>query len=410
MHPSLLDAMVSVFLDSLPNSTKAAHTSSAKVTLNGGLSTTQPRTERCSKRKRPPIAEAQTTQDNITEVCVSRSVPNALVLSVLALGKICLHKTRIPDLSLSSDICAQKNSPVLCDGDPGSSLSQNSPPEPPLVQTLSFSSLQDTIKSIAGYRTSPHSFDTASRSYNTERSYETVPGLEYFTLADEIIRSHVSGYTLQHVYTERILDSIVLECPMVSKWVHPDFQFEDSDEPAQDFLEARLRAKYWDFQVILYRKYIDAVLHDRYSSVVQQDGAVYYARLGIFALVQGTKAFHGLKKGQRIPVTNVFTTAHANGYVPFNNAESLLRAEKDAELGGTTGRSCGNKGTSSMKSSNSITVNTDAERGEGSGQGTLDETSLRHHLDPIPMRQPEYLREWLFDELRDGNYKVLPVW
>ncbi|KAM0814322.1 putative Zn(2)-C6 fungal-type domain-containing protein [Seiridium cardinale] len=311
MHPSLLDAMVSVFLDSLPNSTKAAHTSSAKVTLNGGLSTTQPRTERCSKRKRPPIAEAQTTQDNITEVCVSRIVPNALVLSVLALGKICLHKTRIPDLSLSSDICAQKNSPVLCDGDPGSSLSQNSPPEPPLVQTLSFSSLQDTIKSIAGYRTSPHSFDTASRSYNTERSYETVPGLEYFTLADEIIRSHVSGYTLQHVYTERILDSIVLECPMVSKWVHPDFQFEDSDEPAQDFLEARLRAKYWDFQVILYRKYIDAVLHDRYSSVVQQDGAVYYARLGIFALVQGTKAFHGLKKGQRIPVTNVFTTAHA---------------------------------------------------------------------------------------------------
>jgi hypothetical protein len=123
-----------------------------------------------------------------------------------------------------------------------------------------------------------------------------------------------------------------------SKWVPAEFQFSDSEPPANEILAARLRAKYWGSQVILYRKYIDIILHDQRMSEYALESpsphpngwAVHnideqlihapqgmdprplnYARLGISALVESTRAFHGLEKGHRILVTNVFTTAHA---------------------------------------------------------------------------------------------------
>lgn len=121
-------------------------------------------------------------------------------------------------------------------------------------------------------------------------------------------------------------------------WVPPDYSFQDDDPPAKDILTARLRAKYWGSQVILYRKFIDMVLHDhampehtfKGQPPHPSDWAAHkielnniriphgtdprvlnFARLGVSALIESTRAFHGLEQNSRILVTNVFTTAHA---------------------------------------------------------------------------------------------------
>ena len=124
-------------------------------------------------------------------------------------------------------------------------------------------------------------------------------------------------------------------------WVAPSFAFREDDIPADDILSARLRAKYWGAQVITYRPFIrqflqfshamrnhpaspnmpqrtefreDVVaptIHPNTRSYNEIDRQVVeLAKKGIKALVESTRAFHGL--GEKRPViTNVFGTAHA---------------------------------------------------------------------------------------------------
>lgn len=124
------------------------------------------------------------------------------------------------------------------------------------------------------------------------------------------------------------------------KWVPPEYQWDDEDPPADNILAARLRAKYWGSQVILYRPYLDVVLHpeksthgmfasqpiepledphfnlSKYPVPPNMDQctwprALMYASRGIRALMESTGAFHGLDPTKRFIVTNHFTTAHA---------------------------------------------------------------------------------------------------
>ncbi|EXL84760.1 hypothetical protein FOPG_03233 [Fusarium oxysporum f. sp. conglutinans race 2 54008] len=125
-------------------------------------------------------------------------------------------------------------------------------------------------------------------------------------------------------------------------WVAPSFAFREDDPPADDILAARLRAKYWGAQVITYRPFIRQILQFSHSiknhasspnfpsvsSEFRQDitapvihpkarthgdidpQVVELAKKGIKALIESTRAFHGL--GDRRPIiTNVFGTAHA---------------------------------------------------------------------------------------------------
>ncbi|ORY68668.1 uncharacterized protein BCR38DRAFT_455573 [Pseudomassariella vexata] len=121
---------------------------------------------------------------------------------------------------------------------------------------------------------------------------------------------------------------------LVPMWVPPGFEFSDNDPPATDILAARLRAKYWGSQVILYRPFIKVILesenvpHDmllpnasyNHSAPVHPDIArmanldpriIHYARLGVEALKESTRAFHGMDPRQRLIITNIFGTAHA---------------------------------------------------------------------------------------------------
>lgn len=122
-------------------------------------------------------------------------------------------------------------------------------------------------------------------------------------------------------------------------WVPKAFRWLDPEPPAGDILSARLRAKYWGSQVIIYRPFVRHLLdHERIPYGAYKDArfphpddfaslgielgdqpiphgvdprTLNYARLGIEALIQSTRAFHGMPRGQRIIVTNVFGTAHA---------------------------------------------------------------------------------------------------
>lgn len=125
-------------------------------------------------------------------------------------------------------------------------------------------------------------------------------------------------------------------------WVAPSFAFKESDQPADDILAARLRAKYWGAQGITYRPFIRQILqftntmqnhpsspnlttmsefregiiapviHPNTRSYTDIDPQVVeLAKKGIKALVESTRAFHNLDHERRPIITNVFGTAHA---------------------------------------------------------------------------------------------------
>jgi hypothetical protein len=122
-------------------------------------------------------------------------------------------------------------------------------------------------------------------------------------------------------------------------WVPPYYQWNDDDPLPSDILSARLRAKYWGSQVILYRPFLRIILdgdaqpppmysneHTPPDMMVTMDTnqrntkvrtvdphprTIENAGLAIHALIESTRAFHGMDSTQRIIITNVFGTAHA---------------------------------------------------------------------------------------------------
>lgn len=136
--------------------------------------------------------------------------------------------------------------------------------------------------------------------------------------------------------------SVVSDAVSGMHWVAPSFAFREDDLPADDILAARLRAKYWGAQVITYRPFVRQILQFSHSvknhpsspnfptvtSEFRQDviapvihpktrthgdidpKVVELAKKGIKALIESTRAFHGLG-AERPIITNVFGTAHA---------------------------------------------------------------------------------------------------
>lgn len=115
--------------------------------------------------------------------------------------------------------------------------------------------------------------------------------------------------------------------------------WDETDPPSTDILTARMRAKYYGAQVITYRNFVLKILehsHVAKTSDTAERGlddfrngidvpsinkhaksaeeidrrALIYAKNGIQALINSTRAFHGLGEG-RLLVTNPWGTAHA---------------------------------------------------------------------------------------------------
>ncbi|KAL2148395.1 hypothetical protein VTH82DRAFT_2315 [Thermothelomyces myriococcoides] len=135
------------------------------------------------------------------------------------------------------------------------------------------------------------------------------------------------------------------------RFVPPEFMFQPTDPPASDILSARLRAKYWGAQVITYRPFVRQILEFNFQKTANdsplpasdfRSGVVVpvigpdndippqmieYAVKGVGALIESTRAFHGLKE-KRFIVTNIFGTAHAQ----WGNLLTLAAAFRDPIL------------------------------------------------------------------------------
>jgi hypothetical protein len=106
-------------------------------------------------------------------------------------------------------------------------------------------------------------------------------------------------------------------------------KWTDNDPLATDILSARLRAKFYGAQVITYRRSLQPgeTISENYvreigAPAVNKDATrideidpkvLDYAKKCIKALINSTKAFHGLgNPGKvRLIVTNIWGTAHA---------------------------------------------------------------------------------------------------
>ncbi|KAF4969907.1 hypothetical protein FSARC_2964 [Fusarium sarcochroum] len=110
-------------------------------------------------------------------------------------------------------------------------------------------------------------------------------------------------------------------------WIPPSFALPEDRSPADNILAARLWAKYWGAQVITFRPFVLQVLGYEHTDrdFTSRPGSTAVSRLseihpdimigaakGITALIESTRAFHGLH-AERPMITDVFGTAHAGG-------------------------------------------------------------------------------------------------
>lgn len=137
----------------------------------------------------------------------------------------------------------------------------------------------------------------------------------------------------------------IIQNSLDMRFVPPEFKFLESDPPAKDILSARLRAKYWGARVITFRPFIRQILEHNFDKAMSttspmqgvspagriqddfSDDVKAYAQKGIKALVESTRAFHGVED-KRFIITNVFGTAHAQ----WGNLLTLAAVFKDPVL------------------------------------------------------------------------------
>lgn len=202
MHPLIipneLHAMVKVFLDNIQQS-KSAGAGIAKF-VNPTIAA-QP--EPGSKRKRqspgPEGADSLPPPAKPAKPAFQRSIQNALVLLVLALGRICLWKDKkLPEPVPVTD--PAHGSPQVRNGHPASPH-QGSPPSS--LSHSQSSGLPSPKENVASSRrasfqgTTPTAMKTPT---SMKRNIDVIPGLGYFATATDILGGQLAGATLRHVH------------------------------------------------------------------------------------------------------------------------------------------------------------------------------------------------------------------
>ncbi|KAK3934398.1 hypothetical protein QBC46DRAFT_347675 [Diplogelasinospora grovesii] len=190
MHPLIipveLNAMVKLFLDGIQQS-------ASKQSKSAGIAKFVRQVEAGAKRKRSPAPKS-------TRPTFQRSINNALVLLVLALGKICLVKDKkIPDVVPVSE--PPHGSPLVRNGHPASP-SQGFPPS---YGSHSHSSDLPSPKDNSDRNASRRqSFQGAGGPAKTgtsiKRNLDVIPGLDYFAYATAILGGQLAGTSLRHIH------------------------------------------------------------------------------------------------------------------------------------------------------------------------------------------------------------------
>jgi len=117
----------------------------------------------------------------------SRNMTSAIVLLVLALGEICLHKDKIPDITRVQ--VDRVSSPIIrSNGIPISPVQQS-----PL-------GVVPTPPDVTGSRRASIDINYPGRDRVKPRNIDIIPGLAYFAIATDILGNQLGGNKLQHVH------------------------------------------------------------------------------------------------------------------------------------------------------------------------------------------------------------------
>ena len=198
IQPRVLHDWVQHFLDALPKSNAARSQRNMHV-ANVGFA----HEPTGSKRKRSPEAEGSEGQSpgHARGARPERTIHNALILIILALGKICQARDRVCDAVHPSEAPVPHGSPQTRNGVP-SSPSHSSPPSiASHGQTPILASPTEHDRGMHSRRSSIHGSSSLRPGYTLKKNYEAIPGLEYFAFATDILGNHIGGYTsMKNVY------------------------------------------------------------------------------------------------------------------------------------------------------------------------------------------------------------------
>ncbi|TVY84323.1 hypothetical protein LSUE1_G000989 [Lachnellula suecica] len=215
MHPLLipkqLDRLVEIFLKSIPDSQVKPKQVSAlqqgyqtHAPVAAGFVRNNPESPG-NKRKRSPGLGAEYPSEiqrdwDLKSGHPFRTISSALVLCVLALGAICEHKGKIPNLApdreRDEDI-TWSASPTIRNGHPPSPMHSS----PSISTPMGIQSPQENDRGQPRSRRTSVEGTFATRGNATKpRNLDVIPGLAYFVYVTDIIGNQLGGNSLQHVH------------------------------------------------------------------------------------------------------------------------------------------------------------------------------------------------------------------
>ncbi|PHH76672.1 hypothetical protein CDD82_3889 [Ophiocordyceps australis] len=207
VQPKVLHEWVRHFLDTLPKAPSRphnkAHTSKSAFAVGSVSGVHTPVEATGSKRKRSPGPEAgegSSTPGAVRMGRPERSIHNALVLIILALGKVCLSRECVPDALHHADALPQ-GSPLSRNGVPLSPTQGSPPSHSSHCPSSSLPSPRGTDRGPQSRRSSIHGPGAPRLGYGLKKNYEVIPGLEYFAFGTDILGNHIGAYkNMKNVY------------------------------------------------------------------------------------------------------------------------------------------------------------------------------------------------------------------
>lgn len=198
VQPPILDQWVRQFLESLPSQgNKQSSKTSTAWAVHSSFESTG------SKRKRsspaPDSVEMPAASPTSRVGRPNRTIHTALVLTVLALGKVCQHRDYVPDALHVGDPMPHGTGRFHLNGIPQSP--KGSPPgDTARSQTSSMASPRDQDRP---YHSRRSSLAGNTRPGHLKKNYENIPGLEYFAFATDILGNHLGSYNnMKNVYAD----------------------------------------------------------------------------------------------------------------------------------------------------------------------------------------------------------------
>ncbi|KAI5461901.1 hypothetical protein BGZ63DRAFT_454557 [Mariannaea sp. PMI_226] len=189
IQPAMLNDWVRYFLDTLPSSRNhSTEPQNSKPEFAPVDASQTPRSKRPTGLKRKRSQGSDGSEPPTPELTRSghpdRSIHSALVLTVLALGKVCLHWSNIPQASH-----VNPNEGILPSPGSGSPLEPSTP-----SHSLGLPSPREGLGGINYRRSSIHGFGNPPSRSKPSKNYHLIPGLEYFAFATDILGSLTGGY------------------------------------------------------------------------------------------------------------------------------------------------------------------------------------------------------------------------